>query len=118
MKKLVGVVLAIMVMSLVTHSAYALEPCMFLAFPDQFSFGPSGGNGKIEVKASDPSCSFTVTADSPWIKLLKVETGDKGMVEFSVEAYQGEPPRIGTIYISGKAVNIMQFGAPVMAGFE
>lgn len=69
---------------------------------------PSGGSGRIDVRASSALCTWTVSADQSWIGIRSGSEG-KGSapVLFDVAPTTG-PPRVGTVTVAGQRFSIMQ----------
>ena len=89
----------------ITQSA---AECVISLAETSASFSPSGGSGRVEVRASSALCTWTVSSDQPWIALRSGSEG-KGAasVLFEVAATTG-PPRVGTITVAGQRFSVTQ----------
>lgn len=83
-------------------------PCVISLAETSASFSPGGGNGHVDVRASSALCTWTASADQPWISLRSGSEG-KGTasVLFEVAVTTG-PPRVGTITVAGQRFSVMQ----------
>ena len=72
------------------------------------SFSPDGGSGQVDVRASSGLCTWSVSADQPWISIRSGAEG-KGSspVLFDVASTSG-PPRVGSITIAGQRFSVTQ----------
>jgi hypothetical protein len=71
------------------------------------SFGQSGGNGTIQVRASSAMCAWTAGASADWIALRTPSGTGSAQVLFTVAPTTG-PPRTGTITIAGQKFSVTQ----------
>jgi hypothetical protein len=72
------------------------------------NFDPSGGSGRIDVRASSALCTWTAVADSDWITIRPQASGTgPGAVTFDIAATTG-PPRTGNITIAGHQFSVTQ----------
>jgi hypothetical protein len=84
------------------------SPCGFELSSTAHSLGREGGQRSVDVDASSPQCTWSATANAPWITIADDESraGD-GTVVFNVSAATG-PPRSGTLTVAGQTVTIEQ----------
>ena len=76
------------------------------------SFGPTGGSGAFDVRASSSLCAWTASSDSPWIVIRSSASGKgTGAVEFAVTAGTGVA-RTGVITAAGLRFGVTQAAAP------
>jgi hypothetical protein len=76
------------------------------------SFGATGGPGTATI-ATSRDCSWSATADSPWITLSSPTQGQgDGTLSFSVAANQVPAARSGTVTINGQRMALSQEPAP------
>ena len=72
------------------------------------NFSPSGGNGRVDVRASSALCTWNVESDQPWIIVRSGTAGrGSGFVAFDVAPTSG-PPRAGTLTIAGQNFSVTQ----------
>lgn len=72
------------------------------------SFSPAGGSGTIDVVASSPLCTWTVTADEAWITFTTSANGKgSAAVRYLVAPTTG-PPRTATITVGTQRFSIVQ----------
>lgn len=89
----------------ITQSAAA---CVISLADTSASFSPSGGSGRVDVRASSGLCPWTVSADQPWITIRSGSEGRGGTsVLFDVASTTG-PPRVGTITVAGQRFSVTQ----------
>lgn len=74
------------------------------------SFAAAGGNGSVRVIAP-PACSWTATADSPWISLNGSSGTGPGTVNYGVAANTTTSSRTGVISIAGRTHTVRQDAA-------
>lgn len=72
------------------------------------SFPGAGGTGSVEVRASNPLCTWTAASEVDWIAITSGSNG-KGStsVSFNVSATSGSP-RTGTLKIAGLSFTVNQ----------
>ena len=76
------------------------------------TFGPSGGNGSATI-ATSRDCSWTASADSPWITFPSPAQGQgEGTLGFDVSANQVAAARSGAITVNGQKLTVTQDAAP------
>jgi hypothetical protein len=82
--------------------------CVITLAETSANFSPTGGPGKVDVRASSALCSWNVSADQAWIAIRSGSDG-KGSapVMFDVASTTG-PPRVGTITIGGQRFSVTQ----------
>jgi hypothetical protein len=84
----------------------AAGECTITLGQDAASFDPSGGSGRIDVRASSALCTWTAVADADWITIRPAASGTgTGAVTFDVAATTG-PPRTGGITIAGHLFSV------------
>ena len=78
------------------------------------SFGASGGERIVAVRASAPDCRWTAVSGASWISLSGSEGSGDGVVTLRVEA-AGGLPRSATIVIAGQQIQVLQTqsGGPI-----
>ena len=82
--------------------------CTIALDGDSAAFPRSGGEGRIDVKASSALCEWQVAADESWIVLRSGAAGKgNGQIAFEVAATSG-PPRDGTIRVAGQRFTVSQ----------
>ena len=67
----------------------------------------AGGSGTIGVVASSPLCTWTASADVPWISISSATGKGSASVPFTVSATTG-PPRAGTVTVAGQQFSVTQ----------
>ena len=76
------------------------------------SFGPTGGSGAFDVRASSSLCAWTASSDSPWIAIRSGASGrGTAAVQFEVAVGSGAE-RTGVITAAGLRFGVMQAAAP------
>lgn len=83
--------------------------CTFTVSPTSDSFGPRGGNERVEVNASDSECAWTAASSVSWIVITSGATGTgNGDVQYTVEGNTTTAARTGTLRVAGQTVTIAQ----------
>jgi hypothetical protein len=86
----------------------AAGECTVTLGQDAASFDPSGGSGRIDVRASSALCTWTAVANAEWITIRPAASGTgAGAVTFDIAATTG-PPRTGNITIAGHLFTVTQ----------
>jgi hypothetical protein len=86
----------------------AAAPCVITLADRSANFPSAGGTGRVDVRASSALCSWTASADEPWISIRSGSEGKgSASVAFDVAATTG-PPRVGTLSIAGQRFSITQ----------
>ncbi len=86
----------------------AAGECIITLGEEAVSFTPTGGSGRIDVRASSALCTWTAVADVDWISVRTGATGTgTGAVTFDVAATAG-PPRTGGITVAGRRFVVTQ----------
>ena len=83
--------------------------CAFTLDRDHQSFAGNGGNGTVNVTASDAACAWTASTASTFIHTTSgaASTGT-GAVQYSVDANPGSTIRSDTITIAGHTFTVYQ----------
>ncbi len=90
--------------------------CNYALTPSSQTFTDAGGNGTITVTAEPNGCNWTAVSNAAWITINSGASGTtNGTIAFSVAAYTGTTPRIGTITAAGKTFTITQNGCATIA---
>jgi hypothetical protein len=91
-----------------TFTVTQASGCIFTLSATTISIPASGGIGEVDVTASNPGCSWTVTGNNsaPWISVTGGTTGS-GKAVITVPAHTG-PERSATITIAGRTVTVTQ----------
>ena len=78
------------------------------------SFGPSGGERIVVVRASAPDCRWTAVSGTPWISFVGSDGVGDGQVTLRVEG-SGALPRTATVVIAGQQIQVSQTqsGGPI-----
>ncbi len=71
------------------------------------TFSQAGGNGSIGVVASSPLCTWSASADVPWISIASAPGKGSASVSFTVSATTG-PPRAGIVTVAGQQFSVTQ----------
>ena len=86
----------------------AAGECTITLGQEAASFDPSGGSGRIDVRASSALCTWTAVADADWITIRPPTNGTgTGAVTFDIAATTG-PPRTARITIAGHQFSVTQ----------
>lgn len=92
-------------------AAPAPPPCSFTIAPASESFGASGGNGRVDVTASDSDCEWTAASSVSWITITSGASSEgNGEVRYTVDGNTTAAARAGTLTVAGQTVNITQEG--------
>ena len=84
------------------------EPCEFQLSSTHEALDASGGQRAIDVQTSSSQCTWSATADVPWISLVQGQSGSgNGRVVFDVGPALGTS-RAGTLTIAGQSVQVVQ----------
>ncbi|HET7220577.1 MAG TPA: BACON domain-containing carbohydrate-binding protein [Vicinamibacterales bacterium] len=84
------------------------RPCEYRVSTTAQSFGAAGGEGRIEVAASNAACAWQAVTDTPWIAIVGGRDGSgNGAVTFQVAAGSG-PARSGSVTVAGQQVIVQQ----------
>ena len=88
--------------------------CRFELSSPAESFGASGGERIVDVRASTPDCRWTAVSAAPWISFVGAEGTGDGQVTVRVGATT-ELPRTATIVIAGQQIQVLQSqaGGPI-----
>lgn len=82
--------------------------CALSLAEEAASFTPSGGGGRIEVRASSALCTWTAVVEVDWITLRTGASGTgSGAVTFDVAPTAG-PPRTGAVVVAGRRFLVTQ----------
>jgi hypothetical protein len=86
----------------------AAGQCIITLAETSANFSPTGGSGRVDVRASSALCTWNVSADQPWITIRSGSDG-KGSapVMFDIASTTG-PPRVGSLTIGGQRFSITQ----------
>ncbi len=86
----------------------AAGECTITLASEAASFDPSGGAGRIDVRASSGLCGWTAVSDAEWLVIRSGASGTgAGAVAFDVTPTAG-PPRTGTITVAGHRFVVTQ----------
>ena len=88
----------------VTQSA---ADCVITLSAGGATFGQGGGTGSIGVVASSQLCTWTASADVPWISITSATGKGSASVSFTVAAMTGSP-RAGTVTVAGQQFSVTQ----------
>jgi len=84
------------------------KPCDFKLSSTSEQLDPGGGDRTVQVSTSSGQCTWTATANAPWVAITAGGSGKgPGSVTYHVQPSDG-PPRTGTVTIAGVTVNILQ----------
>ena len=84
------------------------RPCAFTLSSNREVVDASGGEHTIHVRATSAECTWTASANEPWITIVSGTQGrGDGDVSFRIAA-GGGPPRIGILTIAGESVQVEQ----------
>jgi hypothetical protein len=84
--------------------------CTFAVDRDEFRIGDKGGDRDVDVSAG-AGCAWTAVSHVPWIRITRGAAGTgRGEVEFTVDRYDGEDTRTGTLTIAGRTITVRQEG--------
>jgi hypothetical protein len=82
--------------------------CVITLSGNAASFAPSGGQGRVDVRASSPMCTWSAVSSAEWISIPSGSNGQGSTpVVFNVSPTQG-PPRTGTLTIAGQTFSVTQ----------
>lgn len=83
--------------------------CAFTLNRDHQSFAANGGNGSVNITASDQGCAWTASTISPFITITSGGSGTgNGAVQYTVAINAGSTIRNDTITIAGHTFTIYQ----------
>lgn len=86
----------------------AAAACVISLAESAASFTPSGGSGRVDVRASSGLCQWSAASDASWIQVRAGAEGrGNGSVQFDVAATTG-PPRSGTLTVAGQRYSVTQ----------
>jgi predicted outer membrane repeat protein len=86
----------------------AFTACSYSVAPLSAVFGPSGGNGSVDITAHT-DCPWTALSSDPWITITAGDSGGgNGTVEYTVSENPGLDPRAGSITVEDQVVDITQ----------
>lgn len=92
--------------------APTFEKCQISAATGQSSFSSEGGSGSLAINAAR-DCTWTVTADAPWVRIIGESSGQgEAALSFSIAANSVPSPRSGAIVVQSQRVEINQAAAP------
>ncbi len=84
--------------------------CLYSVTASPSAFGASGGTGTLAIVTSQPGCSWTASANVPWIVLdANVSGTGPASVPFSVQPNSGGT-RAGALGVAGESASITQAG--------
>jgi subtilisin family serine protease len=99
---------------------FAMLPnvCTFSLSSTSASASPAGQAGVVRVTASDPSCSWTATANAPWLTVTNgtSRTGS-GDVTYSVGQNTSGSARSGTFTLAARTFVVIQGATDAAAPF-
>ncbi len=85
------------------------QTCTFTISPGSLNFDAGGGAGGILVTASQPSCTWSATANAPWLSITAGSNGTgTGTVAFAVTLNPTTAPRTGTLTVAGQSFTVNQ----------
>ncbi|HEX8396142.1 MAG TPA: FG-GAP-like repeat-containing protein [Pyrinomonadaceae bacterium] len=84
--------------------------CTYSVAPNNAGFTAAGGNGNLNLIASNPGCTWTATSNFPWITLNNTSGSGSATISFSVQPNTG-PARAGTITVGGQTFTVNQTAA-------
>jgi hypothetical protein len=84
--------------------------CAYSIAPNNAGFTAAGGNGSLNLIASNPGCTWTAISNFPWITLNNTSGSGSATISFSVQANTG-PARAGTITAGGQTFTVNQTAA-------
>lgn len=86
----------------------AAGECTLSLAEEAASFTPTGGSGRIDVRASSSLCTWTAIAEVDWITIRSGSTGTgSAAVTFDVAPTAG-PPRTGAVVVAGRRFLVTQ----------
>ena len=81
--------------------------CTYTAATTALSVGAEGGTSEVPVSAP-PGCAWRAESQTPWLTIVKGESGSgSGSAVVRVDPTAG-PPRSGTIVVAGRTVTVTQ----------
>ncbi len=84
------------------------RPCDFRLSSTSEQVDPAGGERTLQVTASNSQCTWTATADVPWITFAGASSGSgSGTVVFRVASTNGAL-RTGTVTVAGLRTTVVQ----------
>jgi hypothetical protein len=87
----------------------AAAECTFSLSDPSSTFNQTGGSGAFDVRTSSALCTWTVSADAPWIAVRSGASGKgNAAVEFDIAASTGTAARTGTITAAGLRFTVTQ----------
>jgi subtilisin family serine protease len=82
--------------------------CDFSIAPQDETYSAAGGQGTVNVTATD-GCNWTAVSNDSWITVTSGSNGTgNGVVEYSVDSNAVTSPRTGTITIAGSTFTVNQ----------
>jgi CSLREA domain-containing protein len=84
--------------------------CTYSIAPNNAGFTAAGGNGSLNLIASNPGCPWTAASNFPWITLNNTSGSGSATISFSVQPNTG-PARAGTITAGGQVFTVNQTAA-------
>jgi hypothetical protein len=80
--------------------------------PTTQSIRDEGDSGRVDVRASAPTCAWTASSGVPWITVTSgASNAGSGDVRYNVAANTEQASRTGTLMVAGQAVTVTQDGA-------
>lgn len=97
---------------LLSAFVYAQEnACRFEVTPTTIHFFDVwGGRAEIRVTASSPDCRFSVETKYPWISFSATQDGTEGKVVVTAEGNNSLTHRVGSVFVDGWEVSVIQAG--------
>ncbi len=91
-----------------TFTVNQANGCSYSINPSSAVWTASGGNGTINLSASDSSCGWTAVSNAAWLTVTGGGSGSgNGTISYTVAANAG-PARNATITVGGQVFNVDQ----------
>ncbi len=87
-------------------------PCRFSVSPANLNATAAGGTASLSVSASDASCGWTASSQSPWISIASpANASGSGSVSLSFAPNVAGAARNGTVVAAGQSIAVEQAAA-------
>ena len=85
--------------------------CFFTLSAGSVLYSRNGGAGSLTITATDPSCPYSVSTQSPFVTITGGATGTgSGTITYSVSANTGAG-RTATVALAGQSFSVSQLGS-------
>jgi hypothetical protein len=99
----------------IQQAAGATNTCSVTLGATTANAGAAGGNATVQVIASDPGCSWSATADQPWITFPSGAGGSGSQtLTYAVAANPTQAIRTGNITVGSSTLTVTQAAAPAV----